>query len=143
MSNPRTPGEADRLFGQIVRDARKRTRFTQQQVAARLGISQQQYRKYETGQSKLFLETWMRLCRSLAIDPAEANGRLEKALAQSGEEQLAGFVEEGTAPYDAKTELPSADPGGEAVLRLLDRQEKLADEQRKITKELKRLLARR
>jgi DNA-binding XRE family transcriptional regulator len=49
--NKKDPREVafDAAFGQRLKDARKQTKYTQQTMAAALGIGYDQYKKYENG----------------------------------------------------------------------------------------------
>lgn len=107
MDNPRKPGEADRLRGEILREARRLKSFTQERVASYLGISQQQYRKYETGRSRLTADRWLLLCRLLDIDQDRADGKIEGILAARADGRPpagAGF-EEQAIPYVSQSSL--------------------------------------
>lgn len=49
----RSPSDTDEYVGEQLRRARKANRLTQQELAARLGISAQQLQKYETGYNRI------------------------------------------------------------------------------------------
>lgn len=120
MDNPRKPGEADRLRGEILREARRLKGITQDRVASYLGISQQQYRKYETGRSRLTADRWLLLCRLMNIDQEQADKRIEDMLGVGGNRTLAGAgVEEEAAPYVSQNPLKNE------ILRRLDELKRL------------------
>ncbi|MCO5062844.1 MAG: helix-turn-helix domain-containing protein [Rhizobiaceae bacterium] len=53
MTNPRKPSEYDREHGRQIARRRKELRLSQAEVAAALGVSTQQYGKYERGENRL------------------------------------------------------------------------------------------
>ena len=106
MHSPRKPGEADRLRGEILREARGLKGFTQEHVASYLGISQQQYRKYESGRSRLTADRWLLLCRLLDIDKDRADKKIEETLAaRNGRPSAGAGLEEQAAPYVSQSAL--------------------------------------
>ena len=53
MSSPRQPTQRDREVGQQISRLRKAAGLTQEGLAGRLGVSQQQVGKYERGENRL------------------------------------------------------------------------------------------
>lgn len=133
MPSPRKPSRIDRVIGDILREARRLKGLAQREVAKKLGISQQQYRKYETGHSRVTFERWLQLCNLFGIDEQSANARIADAFASS-RSRPAGF-EESQADYAA----PSS--RGAKVLRVLDELLRQADVQQRSLNELRELLA--
>lgn len=54
--------------GQIIREARRRTGLTQQELAERLGTTQSVVTRWETGQRSPTLETVVRAVRACGLD---------------------------------------------------------------------------
>jgi transcriptional regulator with XRE-family HTH domain len=60
--------------GQIIRDRRIELGLTQEQAAMELGISLQQYQRYEYGEReirKMSMDLGLRMCFLLELDPFE------------------------------------------------------------------------
>jgi len=104
MKSPRKPNEDDRRLGAELRALRRFAGLSQAEAAARLGVSTQQYGKYERGENRI---------------PAR---RLETARRMFPPDRpvVVGLAEEG-APYDA------GPPSSEHFQREWDRLKKQLD----------------
>jgi transcriptional regulator with XRE-family HTH domain len=67
-SSPRQPTERDREVGQQIARLRKASGLTQEDLAGRLGVSQQQVGKYERGENRLS-HTRLTEIRQVLADP--------------------------------------------------------------------------
>ena len=56
------------LFGEIVREARKKQNFTQRELAEIVGVSVVYWRDLEHGKYNVTWILWMRICAALGID---------------------------------------------------------------------------
>lgn len=54
-----------------LKDARKRSGLTQQQLAKLLGKDQSQVCRWETAPEQISVERFLRICRELRLDPSE------------------------------------------------------------------------
>ena len=61
-------------LGQRLRDRARELGLPDATVAERLGLSQQRYQNYTSDQTEPDLETLVRICRALAIEPSAALG---------------------------------------------------------------------
>lgn len=59
--------EIDRQVGKNLRIARKAGRLTQRQLAAHIGVTYQQYNKYESGKNRISASRLYKACRQLNI----------------------------------------------------------------------------
>jgi transcriptional regulator with XRE-family HTH domain len=93
----RTPDPADKYVGQQIKIRRTRCGMRQQDVAAALRISLQQYQKYETGHARLRPGLLARLARLLGVHagyffdkmPETIEGGLQDAPDIAGPDMLA------------------------------------------------------
>ena len=60
-----------KTIGKNLKDSRKIKGLTQTQVAKILGMSQQQYSRYETGKFELDYDLILKLCKLYEISPNE------------------------------------------------------------------------
>ena len=70
-TNTKTPTEIDRAVARRVREVRCARGFTMQTMALRLGISSQQYHKYETGANRISAGVLWRMAHMLAVQIQE------------------------------------------------------------------------
>lgn len=68
---PRSVTETDREIGERIRTRRNELGASQRQVAATVGISYQQYQKYEVGDNRVSAAMLMRIARALSLDAAD------------------------------------------------------------------------
>jgi transcriptional regulator with XRE-family HTH domain len=66
------------VVGRIVRQARKERRMTQQQVAARAGLSREFISEVERGRKSASVYTLMRLAWAMKVTSAELMARVER-----------------------------------------------------------------
>lgn len=66
-----------RRFCRLLKDAREEAGITQVALAKRLRKYQSYVAKYESGERRLDVIEFVRICRVLALDPAKVMGRLE------------------------------------------------------------------
>ena len=57
------------LFGETMREARKKQRFTQKELAEIVGVSVGYWRELEHGKYNVTWILWMKICAALGIDP--------------------------------------------------------------------------
>jgi len=88
MLNPTGKAKSEILHdvGKILRLWRAEKEMTQSDVAGEIGISPQQYQKYETGNSSIELSRMFEICSVFGKSPSEliqSNDTVEKPKAQS------------------------------------------------------------
>lgn len=105
MPKPKA-GPMDILIGCRLRACRSRVRLSQRTVAGQLGITQQQYRKYESGETRIALRTLGALAAILQTSLAN----LVQDAPTLAPHSLAGLSEVPQAAY-----LPETMPGTEEV----------------------------
>ena len=69
--DPRSVTEVDQEIGAAIRARRKELGLPMAHVAARVGVSQQQFQKYETGQSRVSALMTSKIAVALDSDPAD------------------------------------------------------------------------
>lgn len=85
MAATRKPGQEDLEFGSVLKRKRKSVGLTQEKISSILGISQQQYSKYERGESRMNKGLFNK-----AVKICEIHAQSDKP----------GFGETGQASYD-------------------------------------------
>ena len=65
---PRAVTDTDREIGELIRARREEVGVAQRRIAGVIGISHQQYQKYEAGESRVAAATLMRIAQALDTD---------------------------------------------------------------------------
>ena len=82
MTDARKPNSKDRERGRELAQLRKDRRLTQAAVAERIGVSTQQYGKYERGENRLSVDRYDAILKCLDdLKPGLATGLGEKSQA--------------------------------------------------------------
>lgn len=71
MPNDRRAGEVDAEIGRRIRQARTKRQVTQEDLAGRLGISCQQFQKYENGSNRISVSRLVQMAQHLNADVME------------------------------------------------------------------------
>ncbi len=67
------------MFADELRELRQKAGITQEEVAARAGVSREYVSMLEAGKNTPTIDVFIRLCRAVGASPAEVVTRLEKS----------------------------------------------------------------
>ncbi len=92
IPEPRTVTEVDAQIGEAIRVRRKGLGFTQADIADQVGISKQQFQKYEAGDSRLSAALLFRIAIVLGCSPQDLfPGRPKQRVAKVGHNDVMGL----------------------------------------------------
>jgi DNA-binding XRE family transcriptional regulator len=77
-------------IGTLLHEARERRGLTQHQVAHTLNLTRSSVANIEAGRQRMPLHTWVVLCQTLGVDPADVISRAIQATGPGGEPLPAG-----------------------------------------------------
>jgi transcriptional regulator with XRE-family HTH domain len=67
------------VFADELRELRQKAGITQEEVAARAGVSREYVSMLEAGKNMPSIDIFIRLCRAVSASPADVITRLERA----------------------------------------------------------------
>lgn len=72
------PVASEPVFAEELRTLRTNAGITQEEVAARAGVSREYVSMLEAGKNTPTIDVFIRLCRAVGVSPADVITRLEK-----------------------------------------------------------------
>lgn len=66
--------DVDKAIGAHIREFRKANRLSQSKLAEKLNVTFQQVQKYENGKNRVSVSSFIVICKTLGIEPADILG---------------------------------------------------------------------
>lgn len=71
---PSTKSDTDREIGQIIKTLRTAAGISQEKLGAELGITFQQIQKYESGNNRISVSSFIKICKVIGVTPNDVIG---------------------------------------------------------------------